>query len=133
MKFWTLLSGTSYVASISNPSFTSNPMLAVKYANIKMADVAANEWKRKYGLSVMVHVVSDLDTAPAEGGEIRVGDKVGLRFESEYHKDRLDDFIVEEIDSSGKYHVKGVKGEMRYVVPIERIIQYRKSNSGYYS
>ena len=61
MKFWTLLSGTSYVASISNPSFTQNPMLAVKYESIKKADAAANEWKRKYGLPVMVHVEEILD------------------------------------------------------------------------
>ena len=61
MKFWTLLSGTSFVASISNPSFTHNPMLAVKYESIKKADIAANEWKRKYGLPVMVHVEEILD------------------------------------------------------------------------
>jgi hypothetical protein len=56
MKFWTLMSGTSYIASISDLSYTHNPMQAVKYANIKMASIAANEWKRKYGLPVMVHV-----------------------------------------------------------------------------
>jgi len=57
IKFWTLMSGTSYIASISNPSYTSNPKLAVKYESIKKADIAANEWKRKYGLPVMVHVI----------------------------------------------------------------------------
>jgi len=61
MKFWTLMSGTSYIASISNPSFTHNPMLAVKYESIKKADIAANEWKRKYGLPVMVHVILEHD------------------------------------------------------------------------
>ena len=61
MKFWTLLSGTSFVASISNPSFTHDPMLAVKYDSIKKADIAFNEFKRKYGLPAMVHVVEILD------------------------------------------------------------------------
>ena len=61
IKFWTLLSGTSYIASISNPSFTHNPMLAVKYESIKKADIAANEWKRKYGDAVMVHVILEDD------------------------------------------------------------------------
>ena len=56
MKYWTLLSGTSYVASIGNLELTSNPKQAVKYANIKTADAAANHWKRKHGLPVMVHV-----------------------------------------------------------------------------
>ena len=61
IKFWTLLSGTSYIASISNPSYTHNPLCAVKYESIKKADIAANEWKRKYGLPVMVHVEEILD------------------------------------------------------------------------
>ena len=61
VKFWTLMSGTSYIASISNPSYTSNPLLSVKYDSIKKADVAANEWKRKYGLPVMVHVFTARD------------------------------------------------------------------------
>ena len=61
IKFWTLLSGTSYIASIGEPSFTQNPMLAVKYESIKKADIAANEWKRKFGLPVMVHVEEILD------------------------------------------------------------------------
>ena len=61
IKFWTLMSGTSYIASISNPSYTSNPKLAVKYESIKKADIAANEWKRKYGLPVMVHVFTARD------------------------------------------------------------------------
>ena len=61
VKFWTLMSGTSYIASISNPSFTHNPMLAVKYGDIKTADAAANHWKRKHGLPVMVHV-EELDS-----------------------------------------------------------------------
>ena len=43
VKFWTLLSGTSYIASISNPSYTQNPFCAVKYESIKKADIAANE------------------------------------------------------------------------------------------
>jgi len=61
IKFWTLMSGTSYIASISNPSYTSNPLCAVKYESIKKADIAANEWKRKYGLPVMVHVILEHD------------------------------------------------------------------------
>ena len=61
VKFWTLMSGTSYIASISNPSYTHNPLCAVKYESIKKADIAANEWKRKYGLPVMVHVEEILD------------------------------------------------------------------------
>ena len=61
VKFWTLMSGTSYIASISNPSYTHNPLCAVKYESIKKADVAANEWKRKYGLPVMVHVILEHD------------------------------------------------------------------------
>tara|TARA_R110000765_G_scaffold44896_1_gene92838 strand:- start:512 stop:715 length:204 start_codon:yes stop_codon:yes gene_type:complete len=56
IKFWTLLSGTSYIASIGNLELTSNPMNAVKYGDIKTADAAANHWKRKHGLPVMVHV-----------------------------------------------------------------------------
>jgi hypothetical protein len=36
-------------------------MLAVKYESIKKADIAANEWKRKFGLPVMVHVEEILD------------------------------------------------------------------------
>jgi len=61
VKFWTLMSGTSYIASISNPSYTRNPLCAVKYESIKKADKAANEWKRKYGLPVMVHVILEHD------------------------------------------------------------------------
>ncbi len=61
VKFWTLMSGTSYIASISNPSYTHNPLCAVKYESIKKADKAANEWKRKYGLPVMVHVILEHD------------------------------------------------------------------------
>jgi len=61
VKFWTLLSGTSYIASISNHSFTRNPMLAVAYDSIKKADIAANRWKRKYGEPVMVHVILEHD------------------------------------------------------------------------
>ena len=61
VKFWTLMSGTSYIASISNPSYTQNPFCAVKYESIKKADIAANEWKRKYGLPVMVHVILEED------------------------------------------------------------------------
>ena len=61
VKFWTLMSGTSYIASISNPSYTSNPLCAVAYDSIKKADIAANRWKRKYGLPVMVHVILEHD------------------------------------------------------------------------
>tara|TARA_R110002124_G_C8616416_1_gene485899 strand:+ start:248 stop:481 length:234 start_codon:yes stop_codon:yes gene_type:complete len=63
MKYWTLLSGTSYVASIGNLELTSNPKQAVKYANIKLATAAADHWKRKHGLPVMVyvHLLSDAD------------------------------------------------------------------------
>ena len=63
IKFWTLLSGTSYIASISNPSYTSNPKQAVKYANIKIATAAADHWKRKHGFPVMVyvHLLTDAD------------------------------------------------------------------------
>ena len=68
MKFWTLLSGTSFVASISNPSFTHDPMLAVMYDSIKKADIAAIKFKRKYGLPVMVHVVESLP----ESGDIDI-------------------------------------------------------------
>ena len=51
VKFWTLMSGTSYIASISNPSYTRNPLCAVAYDSIKKADIAANRWKRKNGSS----------------------------------------------------------------------------------
>ena len=61
IKFWTLMSGISYIASISNPSYTRNPLCAVKYDSIKKADIAANEWKRKYGLPVMVQVITEDD------------------------------------------------------------------------
>lgn len=61
MKYWTLLSGTSYIASIGNLELTSNPKQAVKYANIKLASAAADHWKRKHGLPVMVHVEEILD------------------------------------------------------------------------
>ena len=61
MKYWTLLSGTSYVASIGNLELTSDPKQAVKYANIKLASAAADHWKRKHGLPVMVHVEEILD------------------------------------------------------------------------
>ena len=61
IKFWKLMSGTSYIASISNPSFTRNPMLAVMYDSIEKADIAANRWKRKYGEPVMVHVFTARD------------------------------------------------------------------------
>jgi len=61
VKFWTLMSGTSYIASISNPSYTHNPLCAVAYDSIKKADIAANRWKRKYGLPVMVHVILEHD------------------------------------------------------------------------
>jgi hypothetical protein len=57
------MSGTSYIASISNPSYTSNPLCAVAYDSIKKADIAANRWKRKYGLPVMVHVILEHDVA----------------------------------------------------------------------
>jgi hypothetical protein len=63
VKFWTLMSGTSYIASISIPSYTSNPLCAVAYDSIKKADIAANRWKRKYGLPVMVHVILEHDVA----------------------------------------------------------------------
>jgi hypothetical protein len=55
------MSGTSYIASISNPSYTRNPLYAVAYDSIKKADIAANRWKRKYGLPVMVHVILEHD------------------------------------------------------------------------
>ena len=61
VKFWTLMSGTSYIASISNPSYTHNPLCAVAYDSIKKADIAANRWKRKNGLPVMVHVILEHD------------------------------------------------------------------------
>ena len=61
IKFWTLMSGTSYIASIGEHSFTPWLDRAVAYDSIKKADIAANRWKRKYGEPVMVHVVEIID------------------------------------------------------------------------
>ena len=57
VKFWTIMSGIDYIASIGNKEYTRDPMQAMKFGSIKKADIAANEWKRKYGLPVMVHVI----------------------------------------------------------------------------
>ena len=61
IKFWTLMSGTSYIASISNPSYTRNPLLAVMYDSIEKADIAANRWKQKYGEPVKLHLILEHD------------------------------------------------------------------------
>ena len=61
IKFWTLMSGIDYISSIGEKKYTRNPLQAMKFGSIKKADIAANEWKRKYGLPVMVHVILEDD------------------------------------------------------------------------
>ena len=65
----------------------------------------------------------------AKGGEIVKGQEVGLKFDSEYHKDTLDVFVVEEI-KNGIYNLRGKKNGNRYSVPKERIIVYSFANGG---
>ena len=67
-----------------------------------------------------------------KGGEIKVGQKVGLRFDSEYHRDNLDSFVVEKIEN-GNYSVRGVKNDNTYSVPKERLIIYKYANGGHLS
>mgnify|MGYP003130263490 CR=1 FL=1 len=61
IKFWTLMSGIDYISSIGEKTYTRNPLQAMKFGTIKKADIAANEWKRKYGLPVMVQVITEDD------------------------------------------------------------------------
>ena len=58
IKFWTLLHGPgNYVTSMETDHETSkNPRDAVKYKDIWVATEAANEFKRKHGVDVMVHI-----------------------------------------------------------------------------
>jgi hypothetical protein len=65
----------------------------------------------------------------AKGGEIVKGQEVGLKFDSEYHKDNLDVFVVEEI-KNGNYRLRGKKNGNRYSVPKERIIVYSYATGG---
>jgi hypothetical protein len=65
----------------------------------------------------------------AKGGEIVKGQEVGLKFDSEYHKDKLDVFVVEEI-KNGNYHLRGKKNGNTYSVPKERIIVYNYAKGG---
>jgi hypothetical protein len=65
----------------------------------------------------------------AKGGEIVKGQEVGLKFDSEYHKDKLDVFVVEEI-KNGNYHLRGKKNGNTYSVPKERIIVYSYATGG---
>lgn len=68
----------------------------------------------------------------ADGGKIEKGQEVGLKFDSEYHKDRNEVFVVEKIEN-GNYHLKGKKNGYRYSVPKERIIVYRFADGGFMS
>ena len=45
IKFWTLMSGIDYIASISNPSYTRNPLCAVKYESISYIDAIEKRLK----------------------------------------------------------------------------------------
>lgn len=60
--------------------------------------------------------------------EVKVGDEVGLRFDSQYHKDRTDNFVVEKIEND-TYSVRGKKNDNTYSVPRERIIVYRSGST----
>jgi hypothetical protein len=62
-KFWTLLHGPgNFVTSLATDHETSKDAKdAVKYQNIKIATKAAKEFKRKHGVDVMVHVMTDED------------------------------------------------------------------------
>lgn len=61
VKFWTIMSGIDHIVDIDNKEYTRNPMQAMKFGSIKKADKAANEWKRKHGLPVMVQVILEED------------------------------------------------------------------------
>ena len=60
-KYWTLLHGPGdFVTDTSTDhGISKDPKDAVKYQNIKIATKAANEFKRKHGVNVMVHVMDE--------------------------------------------------------------------------
>ena len=96
-KFWTLLHGPgNFVTSMETDHETSkDPKDAVKYQNIKIATKAADEFKRKHGVNVMVHVMDEgINEAPQS--EFGIEDAPDLQTELQTYIDEVDR-VAEEV------------------------------------
>ena len=111
---------------------TSNEILAQSY-DLEEVKLYAEMFKGKRyaegGYLTDPNFGNFQNTMFAKGGKIEQGQEVGLKFDSEYHKDRNEVFVVEKIEN-GNYHLKGKKNSNRYSVPKEKIIVYSFAKGG---
>jgi hypothetical protein len=94
----------------------------------KLSFVDLPQYLQKNYLAEHNHIIKDAEKY-SKGGEIEQGQEVGLKFDSEFHKDKLDVFVVEKIEN-GNYHLRGKKNGNTYSVPKERIVVYSFAKGG---